>query len=149
MSGDRPPSLDALRRVLLSLEQDPLERDRPPLFFETGCLPAERFPVLHEQQIEENLRWAREREQRVRQHARRVERRLHQSSRRDHRRRHTHGRRQAVWCVELGRGFGSLTDAAEFVGRAPSNVSQAIRLRVKCGPYHWEHFDPAKHPSRC
>ena len=149
MPGPHPLCLDALRRLLLSLEHEPLGSERPPLFYEagSGTLPGERFPALHERQLEENLQWACEREQRVNEHARRVQRRLRKQPRRTHAERSTHGRRQAVWCVELRRRFDSVTEAAEFVGRAPSNVSQSIRLHVKCGPYHWEHFDAAIHAA--
>ena len=137
-------NLDRVRRLLLALE-DPRERDRPPMACELGAMPADGHPALHEWQIEENLQWAREREQRVRAHERRV---------REHLRRHSadaamgttrRGHRHAVWCTELRRRFDSLSAAAEFVGRAASNISQAIRLHVRCGPYHWEHFDPARH----
>ena len=55
------------------------------------------------------------------------------------------GRYRPVWCVELRRHFPTLTDAANFVHRKPCNISQSLRRGVRCGIYHWEEFDPAKH----
>jgi hypothetical protein len=121
--------------------------DRGPAFPGAGgFLPGERYPALHERQIEENNEaWARERERRLKRHGRRVCEHLRRHSRRKTPGEATNGRRQRVWCVELRRTFASLSEAADFVGRAPSNVLQAIRLRIRCGSFHWERFDPQKH----
>jgi hypothetical protein len=59
-----------------------------------------------------------------------------------------HGRRQAVRCVELQRTFSSLSAAARFINRAPSNISQAIRVKVRCGGYHWEKAHAERSPVR-
>lgn len=145
-----------------SHHHDAQDRERPPLYYEMGGLPGERYPQLHEQQIERaarpvppspappapapaNREWARRREQRVREYARRVEQHLRHHSRRKQPGEVTNGKRQAVWCVELRQCFDSLSAAARVVGRAPSNILQSIRLHVRCGGYHWERFDPQRH----
>ena len=142
-------------------------RTRPPQFYEVGGLPGERYPDLHERQIEReveqrkrrqeqprspapgsaqaNEQWARKRERRLLGHARRVERDLRRHSRRPPPGETTNGRKQEVWCRELRFGFPSLSAAARFVGRAPSNILQSIRQHVRCGGYHWERFDPRRH----
>jgi len=51
------------------------------------------------------------------------------------------GKKRPVWCVELGLYFRSLTAAARFVNRQPSNISQSIARGVRCGTFHWEDFD--------
>jgi hypothetical protein len=124
--------------------------ERPPTFYETGVLPADRYPRLHELQLEElaaenNRRWAEERAERLCEHDRRVRQHLRRHSRRPPPGQMTNGRRQRVWCVELRRRFDSLSEAARFVGRAPSNVLQAIRCGVRCGGFAWERYDPARH----
>ena len=145
--------------------------DRPPLFYEVGGLPGDRYPDLHERQIERdqeqrkrrqeqprppapgsaqaNEQWARARERRLLGHARRVERDLRRHSRRPPPGEATNGRKQEVWCRELRFGFPSLSAAARFVGRAPSNILQSIRQHVRCGGYHWERFDPRRHAGDC
>lgn len=111
-----------------------------------GYLPGERYPALHERQIEDNNQaWVRERDGRLERHGRRVREHLRRHSRRKAPGEATNGRRQRVWCVELRRSFASLSEAADFVGRAPSNVLQAIRFHIRCGTFHWERFDPQKH----
>lgn len=119
---------------------------RQPSYYEMGQLPQTHYPQLHERQIEENnAAWAAGRQEQIERHAERVRRHMRRHARRKQPGEATNGRRRQVWCVELGREFASLCAAARFVGRAPSNVLQAIRFRVKCGPFHWERFDPAVH----
>jgi len=118
----------------------------PPAFYETGGLPDERYPRLHERQVERNNRaWAAERERQLQGHARRVGEHLKRHSRRPPPGEATNGRRQRVWCVDLRRGFDSVSAAGRFVGRAPSNVLQAIRTGVRCGGLRWEGYDPRRH----
>ena len=133
---------DLTRRILAQLQSE----ERPPLFYETGGMPRERYPDLHERQIEEyNRRWAGRRQRRVEGHAERVREHLARHSRKHPPGRATNGRRQRVWCVELRRPFASLCAAARLVGRAPTNVLQAVRTGVRCGGFHWERYDPARH----
>ena len=93
-----------------------------------------------------NAEWARQRAERVAAHARRVAAELRRHSRGKLPGEATNGRRQAVWCVELRQEFESLSHAARFVGRAPSNILQAIRLGVRCGDYHWQRVGPISAP---
>ncbi|HZL34213.1 MAG TPA: hypothetical protein VFC78_02815 [Tepidisphaeraceae bacterium] len=58
-----------------------------------------------------------------------------------------YGKMRPVWCLELRRRFDSITQAAKFVKRSPSNILQAIKFSVKAGGYHWQIFDPSKHGS--
>jgi len=109
--------------------------------------PGELHPRLHEDQILENLHWRQAHEQRVRAHAERVAadlRGLSHSPRDPNFRR---GKRRAAWCVELKQRFISVTEAGRFVGRPPSNILQAINSRNRCGKYHWEYFNEAKHET--
>jgi hypothetical protein len=55
------------------------------------------------------------------------------------------GVRRAVWCVELRRSFPSMSEAAAFIGRHASNISQSLARGVRCGTYHWEIYDPRRH----
>lgn len=105
--------------------------------------PEDRYPRLHEQQILEN--WRAQREQRVQTHAQRVAEHLRRFSRGGSNSGITQGKRRATWCVEMHQRFESVTAAGRFVGRPPSNILQAIRDRNRCGSYHWEYFDPARH----
>jgi len=122
------------------------------LIAKLGWRPADERPIL-ESFRKANRDWRRDRILRVQMHAQRVQ---------DHLRRFTRarvepvlspssrksmGRPRAVWCIELRRKFRTLSDAAAFVGRKPSNVSQAIRNGVRCGPYHWEEYDAGKHAT--
>ena len=107
--------------------------------------PEDRYPSLHEQQILENQRWHDRRAQRVEAHAQRVAAHLRRHARGNHNPDITQGKRRATWCVELKQRFESLTAAGHFVGRPPSNILQAIYSRNRCGSYHWEYFDPARH----
>jgi hypothetical protein len=106
--------------------------------------PEDRYPSLHERQILENKRWYDRRAQRIAAHEQRVSahlRQYHRAQSPDIRQ----GKRRATWCVELKQRFDSLTAAGRFVGRPPSNILQAIYSRNRCGAYHWEYFDPARH----
>jgi hypothetical protein len=107
--------------------------------------PEDRYPSLHEQQILENQRWHERRDARIEEHARRVSSHLRRYARGNHKPDITQGKRRATWCVELKQRFASLTAAGRFVGRPPSNILQAIYSRNRCGSYHWEYFDPARH----
>jgi hypothetical protein len=107
--------------------------------------PDELRPRLHEEQILEHQKWREEHELRVAAHAERVAAHLRQLDRPGRNGDSTKGKRQAAWCIELKRSFASLTEAGRFVGRPPSNIIQAIRTRNRCGKYHWEYFDAARH----
>jgi hypothetical protein len=129
----------------------PQERDnssslRVPEYFEQGAGSGDGHPALHESQILENQFWRQRRAMRVAAHVERVQEHLRRHSRRRPGEA-TQGKRQATWCVEMKMRFDSLTDAGKFVNRPPSNILQAIHSRNRCGNYHWEYFDPARHPD--
>jgi hypothetical protein len=92
-----------------------------------------------------NEHWVRQRELRIEEHIARALAHLRTRGRRKRPGEATNGKRQQVWCVELRKAFGSLSDAGRIVGRAPSNIRQAVRLGVRCGGFHWERYDPARH----
>jgi hypothetical protein len=121
---------------------------RVPAFYEQGFGPEERYPSLHESQIPANQRWHDRRAQRLAAHVERVRTHLKRYSRRPIGQT-TQGKRRAAWCVEMKLRFVSLTAAGRFVSRPPSNILQAIHSHNRCGPYHWEYFDPERHPRQC
>jgi hypothetical protein len=116
-----------------------------PRFFEHAGSPAERYPQLHERQMDENQQWRQRRAARVAAHAERVREHLRRFSRSRVRPDATQGKRRAAWCVEERKRFESLTAAGRFINRPPSNILQAIRSGNRCGFFHWEYFDPARH----
>ena len=48
------------------------------------------------------------------------------------------GLNRGVRCVETGRIFPSVKEAAKFIGRHPSGISSTVGTRLACGGYHWE-----------
>jgi hypothetical protein len=118
----------------------------PPAFPAMGGM-GELHPRLHEEQILENLEWRESREHRVTAHKERVEAHLRRFSHSPRNSNATQGKRRATWCVELKQRFTSVTEAGRFVGRPPSNILQAIYSRNRCGRYHWEYFDEARHQT--
>jgi hypothetical protein len=123
-----------------------LEEDGRFQAFSPAQLLPQRYPDVHERQIEENNRaWARERKARVEGQVQRVRMHLDCYSRGTPPGEATNGRKQKVWCVELRRCFESLSQAARLSGRTPGNVLQSIRFGWRCGPFHWELFDPQRH----
>ena len=117
---------------------------RVPTFYEQGAGPEERYPSLHELQLLQNLQWHERRAQRVLAHVERVRSHLRRYSRRTPGTA-TQGKRREAWCVEMKLRFESLTAAGKFISRPASNILQAIHSRNRCGSYHWEYFDPARH----
>lgn len=54
-----------------------------------------------------------------------------------------------VMCIETGRAFYSMGDAADFAGVAPHNISDAVRGVTKtAGGYHWRYADAAAQPVK-
>lgn len=48
--------------------------------------------------------------------------------------------RKKVYCVELDKTFNSVNDAAAFISRTQSGISDCLCGRQKtCGGYHWEY----------
>ena len=48
----------------------------------------------------------------------------------------------AIICVELGRVFNSMSEAAEITGANRSNISAVCRGRLnKTGGYHWRYAE--------
>jgi hypothetical protein len=113
-----------------------------------GLKPADARPIL-EGFRQAHAEWRRERLQRIAEHGRRVEAHLRRFPKPAPRlaasSRGKMGRPRAVRCVELRRHFRTLTEAAAFVGRKASNISQSLLRGVRCGAYHWEEFDSEKH----
>ncbi len=109
--------------------------------------PDDRYPRLHEQQLLEHQRWHALRQQRVMEHADRVAAHLKRFSRAPRNAGATMGKRRATWCVEMKQRFESVSAAGRFVDRPPSNILQAIHSHNRCGSYHWEYFDAARHGS--
>ncbi|HWE03512.1 MAG TPA: hypothetical protein VG326_13995 [Tepidisphaeraceae bacterium] len=134
--------------VLTSGRAVDVKVDAAALFEKLGLRIADERPIL-ESWRKANSQWRRERLRRVAIHAQRVQEHLRRFTRAPAQSvlssRKTMGRPKAVWCVELGRRFRTLSDAAAFVDRKPSNISQALKRGVRCGPFHWETYDPAKH----
>jgi len=90
--------------------------------------------------------WRRRHALRIAGHAARVQAHLRRFSHRVIARppsRATMGRPRAVRCVELGVQFRTLSEAAMFVHRGPSNIAYAAQRGTRCGNYHWELFDPS------
>ena len=103
-------------------------------------------PDRHERQVRlNNAEWARRRERRIGAHAARAVAYRRKCGGTQPPGEVTNGRKQQVWCVELRQVFPSLSEAARLVGRAPSNILQAIRSGVRCGGFHWERFDAIRH----
>ena len=124
--------------------------DAEALFRKLGLKPADSGPLLEDLR-QANAAWRRDRMERIAEHARRVQDGLQQDPQcrrliaaKASSRART-GKPRAVWCVELKRHFRTLTEAAAFVNRKPSNISQSLQRGVRCGPYHWEEYDAAKH----
>jgi hypothetical protein len=136
--------------AVLTLDQsiDAKARAAAVLFEKLGLNVADERPIL-ESWRKANREWRRERLRRVALHAARVQDHLRRftrpSKKADSSSRTTMGRPKAVWCIELGRKFRTLSEAAAFVNRKPSNISQALKLGVRCGPYHWEAYEAGKH----
>lgn len=109
--------------------------------------PARPLQAWEKAAAQSNRRWLNRRRQRLAAHAARVEEHLRAHPGRAYcsAGRCSHKRRRMVWCMELKRAFSSLTEAAAFVDRQPCNILQAINLKVRCGPYRWESFDPLRH----
>ncbi|MDB5299364.1 MAG: hypothetical protein JWO87_1027 [Phycisphaerales bacterium] len=116
-------------------------KDAEALFRKLGLEPAHERSILQGWK-EANAAWLREHTRRVVSHSERVDSHLRRfASGRTApatRGRKSSGRRRAVWCVELKLRFRSLTAAARFVDRSPSNILQALNRGVRCGEYHWE-----------
>jgi hypothetical protein len=128
-----------------------IAKDAAALFKKLGLEPADERPIL-KGWAEANAAWFRQRAKRVVSHSRRVRSHLRQL---DNGRpapiargRKNRGRRRPVWCVELKLHFRSLTAAADFVDRSPSNILQALNLGVRCGKYHWEPYDARRHGAQ-
>ncbi|MDB5331607.1 MAG: hypothetical protein JWP03_2758 [Phycisphaerales bacterium] len=122
-------------------------RDALALFKKLGLEVADPRPIM-EGWAEANAAWLRERSWRVDDHSDRVLSHLHRFGGRAKSAppgRKQSGRKRPVWCVELKLRFRSLTDAARFVERSPSNILQALNRGLRCGPYHWEPFDQRRH----
>lgn len=113
-----------------------------------GLREADARPIVQGWR-EANRAWRRERKERVAAHASRVQRELLEREGENVRRAgNGMGRARAVVCVELQRPFRTLSDAAKFVGRSPSNILQSIKRGVRCGGYHWEAMrNEAEHPE--
>ena len=118
------------------------------LFRKLGLAPADNREITRGWR-QANARWRQERLERISQHAQRVRAELENYTARRSvalaSGNPTKGRPRAVWCVELKRPFRTLSEAAHFVGRSPSNILQAVNRGVRCGPYHWDQFDPTRH----
>ena len=114
--------------------------DAAAFFARLGLKPADEKPIMDAWR-QANAEWRRQRLRRIAAHAQRVSAHLRRygGRRPDGRKvsRLTMGRPRPVWCVELRLYFRTLTDAAAFVHRRPSNIAQSIRLGVRCGPFHW------------
>ena len=107
------------------VEKEPVGRiDPADLLRRLGLQRADERPII-EALRRANTEWLRRRRERIAAHAQRV--RLVSI------RRLTPGRRRAVWCVELCRAFGSLSEAARFVNRKPSHISQSLQRGVTQG----------------
>lgn len=112
-----------------------------------GLVECEK-PPLRLQWRTANRGWRRERKMRIAAHSRRIAEQMGHIGRPaaiDRADLPSPSRPRQVWCVELQQWFGSLTAAAQFVHRNPSNISQAVRRGCRCGPYHWEDYDPREH----
>lgn len=49
---------------------------------------------------------------------------------------------KSVINLDTGQVFESMTEAAEFVGASPQNISAAVRgVATTCGGYHWAYVD--------
>ncbi|MDB5294006.1 MAG: hypothetical protein JWL69_5247 [Phycisphaerales bacterium] len=125
-----------------------IAKDAAALFQKLGLTPADERPIL-KGWAEANAAWFRQRAERVVNHSGRVQSHLRRfaNGRPAPRptRRKSRGRRRPVWCVELKLRFRSLTAAADFVNRSPSNIFQALNLGVRCGQFHWEPYDAQRH----
>ncbi len=119
------------------------------LFKKLGLEPADERPILDAFR-EANHAWRRDRLRRIAAHAQRVRRHLQR-----YRDRETllptfkasMGMPRPVWCVELRRHFRTMSDAARFVNRKASNISQSLARGIRCGGYHWEAYDARRHKS--
>lgn len=121
-------------------------RDAAELFAKLGLEVADTRPIQKSWRAA-NSAWRRERRQRVADHAKRVAEELQRNGedRPSCARGAGMGRARAVWCVELRRKFRTLSEAASFVNRSPSNILQSLNRGVRCGNYRWEPFDSARH----
>ncbi len=136
----RPEPSDSLNDPFASARFVPPSA-RLPQFHELGGLAAERYPALHEWQIRRHAEWRLRHAERVESHRERVKRHLRAHAR-SKRSSHIQGISRATWCVELELAFHSISAAARFVGRAPSNIRHAIRSGRTCGSYHWKSLEP-------
>lgn len=120
-------------------------KDAKALFKKLGLEPADERPILAGW-AQANAAWFREHARRIANHSHRVRSHLHRfGGRAAARGRKNSGHRRAVWCVELKLYFRSLTAAADFVERTPSNILQALNRGLRCGPYHWEPYNGRRH----
>ncbi|HZL34699.1 MAG TPA: hypothetical protein VFC78_05265 [Tepidisphaeraceae bacterium] len=121
--------------------------DARELFKKLGLEVADLRPIQKSWRAA-NAAWRRERKRRVAAHAQRVAAELNRNGQGDRWARARGagmGQARAVWCVELRRKFRTLSEAAAFVNRSPSNILQSLNRGVRCGAYRWEPFDPDRH----